>query len=587
MFQKLKKPIIFIPLAIVIIIIIISVVRFQNKQPEYDSMTVSRGSILQEVSVTGKVKAAEEVNLAFERSGKISSINVDVGDIVKEGQVLAMQNSAEAGAQVAQANARLESARANVMQYKAALDAQIAKLDEIKKGTRLEEVAVQEMKVLNAEKTLSDAKLTLSTTRDEADTKINNLYNGVLSVLTDAYARSNEAIRQRMINMFNTNGDKFVLSYTSCDQQAGTDAAWLRYVSEEELNKWSSEIALITGSTSRTDLDLFLDKAQSHVSIFNQFLNRTSDTLTNGCSIDNTTLTSYRTNLSTAQGSISSALTLVSNRDQDIAAQKSSNQTNINTAEKGVNDAEYNLSFAKKELELKKAGSTPEAIRAQEASVDQARANLMSQDAMVRQEQANIQSYQAQLAKTAIVSPFAGVVTKQDGKLGSIVAANEVIISLISEAKFEIEANVPEADIAKLEIGDLARITLDAYGDDVVFDAKIVEIDPAETIIDGVSTYRVVLQFVNEDGRIKSGMTANIDIETEKKEGVLAIPQRSLIIKDGGKFIRILQYENSKENIVEIPVTTGIRGSDGTIEIIEGLKEGEKIITSIGNGTDK
>jgi RND family efflux transporter MFP subunit len=167
-------------------------------------------------------------------------------------------------------------------------------------------------------------------------------------------------------------------------------------------------------------------------------------------------------------------------------------------------------------------------------------------------------------------------VGRQEAKKGEIVAANAPIVSIISSSEFEIESNVPEADIAKLELGDDAEATLDAYGRDVVFSLKVVAIDPVETIIDGVATYKATFQFSEKSELIKSGMTADIDILTDYRQNVIIIPQRALITKNGDKFVRLLQQGETKESRVK----TGLVGSDGNIEITEGLKEGDQIIIS-------
>jgi macrolide-specific efflux system membrane fusion protein len=79
---------------------------------------------------------------------------------------------------------------------------------------------------------------------------------------------------------------------------------------------------------------------------------------------------------------------------------------------------------------------------------------------------------------------------------------------------------------------------------------------------------------LNEDERVKPGMTANAEILTDKREGVLYVPQRSVVTRNGQKYAQI--YRNGK--IEEKIVQTGLRGSDGNIEIISGLNEGDKIL---------
>ena len=200
---------------------------------------------------------------------------------------------------------------------------------------------------------------------------------------------------------------------------------------------------------------------------------------------------------------------------------------------------------------------------------------ITAQEAQVKQTEAKKQNIQAQLTKTAIRSPINGIITNQDTKVGEIISANTAIVSVISEANWEIKTDVPEADIAKIEIGDKAKLTLDAYGEDVKFSATVILIDPAETVIEGVSNYKVTLHFDEKDERIRSGMTANLDILTAEKENVIAIPQRAVISKNGDKIVRILKDD---ETIEEVNVITGIRGSYGNIEIIKGISEGDRVI---------
>ncbi len=132
--------------------------------------------------------------------------------------------------------------------------------------------------------------------------------------------------------------------------------------------------------------------------------------------------------------------------------------------------------------------------------------------------------------------------------------------------------------MAKVKIGDSARITLDAFGNDLVLEAKITKIDPAEIVIEGVATYKTILQFVKENVGIKSGMTANLDILTAQKENVIVVPRRTVVLKNGDKFIRILDSDGI---VKEVKVETGLAGSDGNIEIVSGINEGDKVITSI------
>ena len=201
---------------------------------------------------------------------------------------------------------------------------------------------------------------------------------------------------------------------------------------------------------------------------------------------------------------------------------------------------------------------------------------MSAQQAAIEQAKASVINLQAQLDKLTLRSPLDGVVTRQDAKVGEIVAPNVTVASVISVSTFQVESDVPEADIAKVHVSDAARITLDAYGDDVTFEATVVKIDPAERILDGVATYKVTLQFTKADDRIKSGMTANITTRGAKKENVLSIPQRLVITRGEEKYVKVLR----DGQVVEVKITTGLRGSSGNIEVTSGLHQRNSLVVS-------
>jgi multidrug efflux pump subunit AcrA (membrane-fusion protein) len=71
-------------------------------------------------------------------------------------------------------------------------------------------------------------------------------------------------------------------------------------------------------------------------------------------------------------------------------------------------------------------------------------------------------------------------------------------------------------------------------------------------------------------------MTANVDIETARRENVLSIPQRALISRDGKTYVAVPDGDNRRE----VEVQTGLKGSFGTVEVTGGLNEGDTIISN-------
>jgi HlyD family secretion protein len=196
----------------------------------------------------------------------------------------------------------------------------------------------------------------------------------------------------------------------------------------------------------------------------------------------------------------------------------------------------------------------------------------------VRQAELDIQDTQVQIAKQQIRAPFEGVVARNDLELGATVNAGDALVSLISENTYEVVSKVPEAEISKIKVGDPAQITFDAYPpEELQLAATVAAVNLAEVVVDGVATYKVTLKFSDQSDKIKSGMTANVEIIGASKENALVIPERSLWVKNGGYVVWLAQGKRSMEQSVII----GLRGSDGQVEIISGLVEGDKVVIGV------
>ena len=121
-------------------------------------------------------------------------------------------------------------------------------------------------------------------------------------------------------------------------------------------------------------------------------------------------------------------------------------------------------------------------------------------------------------------------------------------------------------------------MTLDAF-QGKTFSGKVISINPGETLIEGVPTYKTTFAFDNLDPGTKTGMTANIDITTAVHDNVLFVPQRAVTTNaDGSRTVDI--YHDAKQPLTTQTVTVGIRDTNGNIEIVSGLAEGNVVARS-------
>lgn len=249
--------------------------------------------------------------------------------------------------------------------------------------------------------------------------------------------------------------------------------------------------------------------------------------------------------------------------------------TTLDTYKTTLSTARTNLTNAiSKEITL--ASSIQDAVIDGRLATNTASATKRTAEANLEKAKATLAIAEQNLADAYIKAPFSGTIAIKSKQASELVTNVDQVYYLIGEGGLQVIANVPEVDIAKLTIGNETAIKLDAYGKETAFPAKITDIDPAETIVDGIATYRVTFEFTAPDDKIRSGMTADIKITTAKRSGVLAIPVRAVKSLNGDALIRV----RSGETITEVPVKLGLRGTDGFVEVLEGVSEGQEIVVS-------
>ncbi|MDP3975211.1 MAG: efflux RND transporter periplasmic adaptor subunit [Candidatus Jorgensenbacteria bacterium] len=521
--KRASKKWIWISVLVVILAGAGAVLAFRGGMERLEELTVTRGTVVEAVSVTGRVKPASSVNLAFERSGKVSRVFVKVGDRVNARVTLVELDASDLRAELREAEAQVAGERAN--------------LEELRRGARPEEVAVKVAELAKADQDLA------------------NYYTAALVTVEDAYAKADDAVRSKTDQLF-TNDDTSTpaLTFTVSDSQVQVDVVDLRRRASIELGVWNAELRDVRASTTPSAVGTLLTKSEAHLALVRDFLARALDAVNASTGLSATTADTYKTSIGTGRTNVAAATTAISSVAQNLAAQA------------------LVIVKTRLELTLTKAGTAAEV--------------LLAQDAKVLQTEARRDAAAAALAKTVITAPFAGLVTKQDADVGEIVGANETLVSLIAERSLEIEAFIPEVDVGKVEVGDMASVTLDAYGQRAPFVVRVARIEPAETVVEGVATYKTIFHFlVPESGAteddaqsiVKSGMTANIEIETARRGNVLVVPFRTLQGKNGGWIVFILDKDGTP---VDRAVTIGLRGTDGTVEVTEGLREGDRVVAT-------
>ncbi|MEA1929275.1 MAG: efflux RND transporter periplasmic adaptor subunit [Patescibacteria group bacterium] len=460
------------------------------------------------VSLIGRVQAQTTADLVFEQSGVVDSVQVDVGQVVSRGQVLASLSAREAELAVSNAQLDLNSARLTLQKKEANLEAGLT-TNELQENYEAGLTIVTGIygELAGIIEDLEDVfwGTTLSQNANQ-----NNLayYAEAISSYDDSYLVVSNGLRKELVlvkNVYPAAFEAYNLAVRGSTDNANQAIIDTYALLERVLN------------LNKTGLDLI------------QFFN---DQATRGNWVHD------------SAGIIAEHLEIAGDHYQTLDAYLVALLAIVNgieTNERGLGDEGLDL-------------------EAQHLLVDQ-RINELA-DA------------QHQLSKYYLRAPFAGRVTSEELQVGERVAAGEVVVTLQSAGQFEIVANVPEVDIAKIEIGDGGVTTFDAYGDEEVFDLEVAKIDPAEVLIEGVPTYKVTLHLITPDERVRSGLTANIDLSTDRRIDVIAVPARAIISMGEGKMIKVFV----RGQVVLRSVETGLRDSLGNIEVVNGLSVGDQVV---------
>ena len=199
---------------------------------------------------------------------------------------------------------------------------------------------------------------------------------------------------------------------------------------------------------------------------------------------------------------------------------------------------------------------------------------------------------ESDLAETVITAPMNGVVVGEPLTPGTMAVqgnSNPTVIMRIADlSRKQIRAKVDETDIGSVRVGQKATFTVDAFPKST-FTATVSKISQTdvtnswETSTSSSSSssvsvvyYYVTLDVDDPDGGLLPGMTAQVEVTTSVRPGVIALPIAALKTNAKGAYVLVLQPDGSQ---VEQSVTTGIY-SDEYVEIIDGLSEGDEVVNS-------
>lgn len=206
----------------------------------------------------------------------------------------------------------------------------------------------------------------------------------------------------------------------------------------------------------------------------------------------------------------------------------------------------------------------------------------------------NVQRAQTNLGYATITSPIDGTVISKSVEEGQTVAASFNTPELFTIAKdlknMQVIANVDEADIGGVAVGNRVNFTVDAYPDDT-FEGVVKQVRLEATTTNNVVTYEVVISAPNADLKLKPGLTANVTIFTKEQANILSVANKALRFtptkETVGKDMKIVDCKGKNKvwtlngnTLTAHSVNIGQSDAMHT-QIISGIKAGQSVVTEI------
>jgi len=503
----------------------------RNQKPTVETARVERGTVTKSVSATGVLQPLTTIDVKSNAAGRVDVLAVDVGSVVKPGQLIAKIDPTDSQTALNQAQADLAAANAKLAQARESLA-----LQEEQTASQIQE----------AEQAYEAAKARLAQAEAQAKAQP-ELSRSAIRQAEASYAAAKETLRQL--------------------KEAGTP------------------LAVAQAKAAYDQARAALDKSERQ-------LERQQALYEKGF-VSASQLDVARADYQTAKAQMESAKERVATVSQDYDAQMKAAEARLEQAAAALENAKANA--VQDRIRMQELAAAKAALKQAAASLQAARSNarqnrikmadIRSAQAQVVRSRAQVDNARVQLDYTTVRAPRAGVVLARYVEAGTIITsgrssfagtgAGTSIVQLGDLSRMFVLASVDETDIAQIEPGQQVDITFDAYPDEI-FEGKVTRIDPQTAVQQNVTTVPVTVELDTPDPRLKPGMNATCEFIVERKEGVLVVPSEAVKEDEGSYSVTVIRDGKQIRRKIEI----GIAGDENT-EVVSGLKEGETVVTAV------
>lgn len=563
--EKLKKSKLLRALIIILVIVLLiwlglhaMVSKLKQVADAYDSgqekVTLERRTLTESVSATGSITSVESKSVVANVTGvEILEVNVEVGDVVQAGDVIALLDSTDLEENLTTAETALSVADSQSNLSITSAQRTLTNAEE----TRNIQLERADANVASAWKDYADAASTMTTDKNNYDNATTNV-NGTktayeneqktLAELNNQLTELNNqlAAAQSELAALQTPAPEVTTAPVATQAPEATQAPT---EGEAEQAEESGEAPIVTpAATPSAEVTALEEKIAA--------LNTQIAEL-------NAKITAQTGTVSTAQTNYENALKTQAERKTEYEKQKATTEQLLNT---------YTSMVQTKEDTDR---STESSINTAKDSLTSSKLSSQTADSSYKQQ---IRNYEKQIDACTVTAPISGVVTAVSAEKGSTYAGT-AIVTIEDTSSYEITAQIPEYDIGNIEVGQKVEITTNGTGD-TKFTGTVKSIAPRATTGSSSVTYKVVITLDSMDDRLKLDMTAKLSIILDSKEDVFAVPYDCVQVDDQGNDYIELYSEDAEEN-ERIYVTMGLE-SDYYVEISgDGLTEGMTVIVPL------
>ena len=512
--------------------------------PLYDYTVLEKGELVNSVSATGTIKSSDSVKVYSSGSTSVEEIFVEVGDTVKEGELLALLDSTAIEKSILQQQTSMEekgtSTELNLNEGDKAYTDALRKYE-----------AGENIELVTAERAVETAEKALRSAQDNYD-KAKTLLAEDKDAQIVAQKQSLTALKEKLADAEKELQDCkttiFMQNYPEMEE-------YEKALSDAKTAQLSSEIPESADAVAKAQLA----RNEAFTKAEKLWAQKRED----------------------LEKSITDIKKSIANTEETLDLVYDGKNIELDEYKKRITDAEDALKTAKESLELTEK-SVLDGIEKLKDSADKNRTLSATE-----LDKLTLESLQKQLEDCEVKATSGGTVTQVNAEVGGTGTGMLFVIEDIDN--LELEFSVKEMDINSIDVGMEVIVTCNAAGDKE-YSGNVVSISPtAKANSNGAINFDVKVSVDNPDEDIKVGMTAKAKIVYERKTDILTVSYDMIKTdEDDNSFVFTYEAGEAEGTYVakQIPVTIGAK-SDYSCEISgDGLTEGMELLNMISELND-